>query len=113
MSTRIKRTTTIASGATKSGAVEDLKGYRLAGIQMPSDFTGTTLSFEAAAGPSDSYQAIEDGAGTAVELTVSGGEYILLDEQDVENLVGPWGIKLVSGSSEGADREIQLVFVCG
>lgn len=116
--TRIQRTATIdvSDDASLSGAVEDLKGYRLAAIQMPSSFDGTALTFQASEGPSGTYQNVHDSDGNELQVTVAAGDYVNLGEQDVEELVGPWGIKVRSGTSgaattESADRDLTLIFV--
>lgn len=106
----------VSADASLSEAVEDLKGYRLAAIQMPSTFDGTSLTFQAKDAPDGTYQDVYDSAGNELSVTVGAGRYVHLGEQDVEELIGAYGVKLRSGTAatpttEAADRTLTLIFV--
>lgn len=118
MHTRLTRTATIdvSADASLSGAVEDLKGYRIAAIEMPSSFDGTSLTFQAIAEEGGTYQDVHDSDGNELAVTVAAGRFVTLGEQDVDELRGAYGIKVRSGTSgtpttESADRNIKLVLV--
>lgn len=95
---------TISSGSTTSGAFAT-EGLGVVALIMPSAFTGTTMSFT---GSNDgaTYNALYNTSGTALSITVAAGRNILFSPGD---LVGIRFIKLVSGSTEGADRSIRVI----
>ncbi len=97
-------TATIASGQTTSGEI-DLAGCDLCGLFMPASFTGTTIKIQAAPASGGTFVTVQQG-GIDYTLAVAASKYV-----PVENLAVVAGlrfIKLVSGSSEGADRTITL-----
>lgn len=98
------KTAVIASGQTTSGAI-DLVGTALVGLFMPSAFTGTAVTFTAAATLTGTYLAVTDSTGAAVSATVAASKYVALSPT---TFAGLRYVKLVSGSSEGADRTITL-----
>jgi hypothetical protein len=95
---------TIAASGTTSGAV-DLGHATLCGIYVPSSFTGTALTFTASETADGTFAPVKDGAGAAVSKTVAAGDYIYLDPVI---LAGVRFLKIVSGSTEGAARELTL-----
>lgn len=96
-------TATIAISTTKSAAV-DLRGTTLCGFYMPAAFTGITITFEASADNS-TFVPVEDGGGASISKTVSASKYISLNPAD---FAGIQYLKLVSGSTETAERDIEL-----
>lgn len=94
----------ISSGGTKSAAVS-LAGTTLTGIYMPATFTGTAVTFEAATSLTGTYLPVQDGAGSAISKTVAASQYIKIDPGD---FAGVRFLKIVSGSTEGADRTVTL-----
>ena len=96
-------TVTIASSGTTSNAI-DLVGMNLVGIQFPSAFTGSTVSFEASLDGSN-YYAIADTAGTDLSVTVTADRLVALVAADLSCVRF---LKIVSDSSEGAERTITL-----
>lgn len=97
-------TATINSGETVSNVV-DLVGMTLCGFYMPTTFTGTAITFQASGDKGQTYLNVEDGAGSNVSKTVSASKYIKIDPSD---FAGIQYLKLVSGATEGADRNIIL-----
>ena len=95
---------TIAISTTTSDAV-DLDGLALVGLHMPAAFTGTALTFSVNDGEG-TYNVLADGAGADVSKTVAASKFINLAPSD---FAGVNKIKLISGSSEAAAREIRLV----
>lgn len=95
---------TIAISQTDSSEV-DLRGMTLCGIHLPAAFTGTALTFKAATASGGTFQSVVDGAGAAVSKTVAQGQYVKLDPAD---FAGIQFIKIVSGSSEAAERTLTL-----
>jgi hypothetical protein len=100
----------IASGATKSDAV-DIRGYAITAIEMPSAFTGTAITLEAARAREGTYKQVTDDGGTAVSLTVAASKVVALAAADSASLRGLPFIKLVSGSAEAAAREVWLYLI--
>lgn len=102
----VKTTTaTISSSGTKTGAI-DLGGCQLTGFQLPASFTGTAITFEVS--PDNStFQALYDKNNAAISFTVTQGRTYALGDL-IQSLAGYRYMKLVSGSTEGADRTITL-----
>lgn len=94
----------IANGQTTSAAIK-LLGFVLCGIQLPAAFTGATISFQA------SYDGVTFGAlksttsGTTLTYTVTQGTYCAIDPKDFQGVAY---LKIVSASSEAADRTLAL-----
>lgn len=97
------KTFTIASGQTVSDAI-DTQGLDMVQIEMPSAFTGTTLTFQSSLDNS-TFQACYNTSGSALSATVAASRNILLSPQD---FAGVRYLKLVSGSAEGATRSIRI-----
>ena len=102
-------TITVASNATTSAEV-DLGGTEIVGLQLPAAFTGTTLKFMVSTVSGGTYQTLTDGAGADVSKTVAQGKYVGIDPTLFR---GIRFVKLVSGSSEGADRQIVIFSIPG
>ena len=98
-------TATIAASGTTSAAV-DIGGTTLLGIQLPAAFTGTAISFQAATSLGGVYQTVIDGSGTTLSKTVAQGRYLILDPSE---FAGFQFLKIVSGSTEAAQRDLVLV----
>lgn len=92
---------TIASGATTSGDLV-LFADSLLAIQIPSAFTGTTMTFTGSLDGAN-FIALYNSNGTALSITVSTSRIILLSPGD---FIGLNAIRLVSGSTEGGTRTI-------
>lgn len=93
---------TIANAATTSDEI-DLKGTTICGLHIPAAFTGTTIKISAAAENDSTFRTVMS-AGADYSLTVAAGKYV-----PIENLAivsGLRRIKLISGSSEAAERKI-------
>lgn len=98
------KSVTIASGQQTSGAV-DLSGCVLVGLDMPSAFTGTTVTFTVSSSQSGTYKTLyKDGAN--VSVTVTASRQVVLQPAD---FAGVRFLKVVSGSAEAAERTITLV----
>jgi hypothetical protein len=103
-------TVTIATSTTVSNAI-DLHGTTPVGILLPSTFDGTTVKFQASTTPDGTYVAVEDGAGTPAEitLTTSGpSKYIAISGTIQQQLRGLRFIKLVTGVQGTTDTVITL-----
>lgn len=98
-------TVTIASSGTTSQAV-DVGEWLIAGIVTPAALTGITMTFTGALTEGGTYRPLRDSSGTAISVTVSPDDHILIEPQ---TFAGVSWIKLVSGSTEAAAREITLV----
>lgn len=103
--TPIVKTATIAISTTTSAAVY-LGSSVVLGIEMPAAFTGTTLTLHGASASGGTYAVLRDSAGTALTLTTAAGYRHYLDPI----ITAGWNyIKVVSGSSETAERVITLL----
>ena len=100
---RSELTAVIAISGTVSAAV-DLVGTGLVAIQLPT-MTGTAISFQGSA-DGTTYTAIHDGAGAAVSITTATDTCTVVPESITR---GFRFIKLVSGSTEAAERTIKLI----
>lgn len=96
---------TIPISTTTSNEI-NLNRRTLVGLIMPAVFTGTAITFLAYRAASDSFVAVHDAAGAAVSITVAADRHIVIPPN---TLNGVSRIKLVSGSSEAAERVIELV----
>ena len=107
--TRVQTACTIVVATSTTVSSEcDLGGTMIVGIQTPATFTGTAITFQAATASGGTYNAVKDGAGSSVSVTVANGQYIAIDPT---KLKGIRFIKLVSGSVEGADRILTIFSV--
>lgn len=98
---------TIANGGTTSGEISAPEGCDLVGIFAPV-CTGTALTLTAAAAPAGTFVAVKNAADSAISHTISAtAHYIALDPTLYRGLKN---LKLVSGSSEGAERVFTLVY---
>lgn len=95
---------TIASGQTKSGVIT-LAGFTPVGILLPAAFTGTALTFEASIDGTNFFPVKAGTGGNALSYTVAQGTYAALDPKD---FYGIQYLKVVSGSTEGAARTLNL-----
>ena len=95
----------IAASGTTSAAVE-LGRQRIVALQTPAALTGTTITFTACLTADGTFLPVYDDAGTAYSVTVSTSRHIYVDERKL--WAAPF-IKLVSGSSEAAERTITLM----
>jgi len=96
----------IASGGTTSQVI-GLQGRTLLGIQTPAALTGTALTFEGSH-DGETFVPLYDDAGTPaqISLTVTTSRGYSLDPSKF----AAWEyIKVVSGSAEGAARQIVLL----
>lgn len=98
-------TVTIASSGTTSGAI-DLGEWLIAGIITPSALTGTAFTFTASDTEDGTYNACHDSSGTAISVTVAASRHVLIEPQ---TFAGARWLKIVSGSAEGAARNITVV----
>lgn len=100
-------TADIAAEAQASQEI-DLGSLELTHLLMPTAFTGTAITFQAASAPGGTFQAVYTDAGAAVTTTVAASRMVALSEAVRNNLRGLRIIKIVSGSEEEAAREVGL-----
>lgn len=99
---------TIAASGTTSGAV-DLEGLQLLGFIMPASLTGTTMTLTMSTEIAGTYVTVQDGDGADLSFAITASKYIPVPNLSLTR--GLKFVKVVSGSSEAAAREI--VLVCG
>ncbi len=95
---------TLLSGGTKTPAI-NLNGFTLCGIFLPATFTGTTLTFEASIDGVTFVAVKSTTSGSALSYTVAQNTFAAIDPKDFQ---GIRYLKIVSGSTEGADRVLTL-----
>lgn len=98
-------TVTIAEDGTTSQAI-DVGEWLIAGIVTPAALDGIAFTFTGALTEDGTYRVLRDSSGTDIEVTVSTDDHILIEPQ---TFAGVSWVKLVSGATETADREITLV----
>lgn len=97
-------TATIANGTTTSTEI-DLTKTDIVGIYIPAAFTGTAITFTSAFTSGGTFGSVRDGAGAALSLTVAQGQFVKVSPAD---FIGILYLKIVSGSTEGAARELRV-----
>lgn len=98
-------TVTILSGATTSDEAAMPAGATLIAVGTPAALTSTALTFTAATVSGGTFKAVYDES-TAYSLTVSTSRHVAVKPSV---FAGVKFLKVVGGSSEGADRSITLV----
>ena len=99
-------TVTIESSGTTSSA-RDLNGLgNLVALVTPSTLTGTSFTFQASVDGSTYNNVYNEG--TQYSVTVAASRYVALDPAV---FAGAQYVKVVSGSTEAAERTITLVSV--
>ena len=96
----------ILNGQTTSSEI-DISNLSVYGISTPAALTGTTITFSAAAGRNGTFQTVYGDDGTAISITVAASRYVALNNKHIA-LRGVQFLKVISGSSEGADRTLYL-----
>lgn len=95
---------TIDSGETESSVFDARDGITF-GIITPSALTGSTFTFEVAPFDGAGFTPLNDETGAAVTLAVAADNAYTLPAA-----LAPWPyFRLVSGATEGADRDIRVV----
>ncbi len=95
-------TVTIASSTTVSSAI-DLNGTTPVGIFLPSTFNGTALTFQASATSDGTYVAVEDGAASAANVTLTAtaaSKYIAIPAAVQDQLRGLRFLKIVTSTAQ-------------
>lgn len=91
----------------KSKAVA-LSGNTLCGFITPSDLTGTAITFEMAEKIDGTYVPVKDSGGSAISFTVAASGYYGFKQDQIAAFIGVRFVKVVSGSSEAAGRQVLL-----
>lgn len=103
----IAKSVTVASGQQLSESVST-DGMLLTGILLPATVTGTALTFDFSLDNSTFIDVVETD-GTEVSYTVTAGDVVRVDPSGWAFASSGY-IKVDTGSAEGADREIVLIF---
>ena len=97
-------TVTIANAGTTSTAI-DCRSCTIVGIIIPSAFTGTSLTFTAS-DDNSTFRDLYNSHGAQYYCVVAVDRHIALELSD---FMCARYFKLVSGSTEGAERTITVV----
>ena len=104
---QVSKVVTIPNGTTTSGTL-DTEGYVFIGFKFGT-MTGTSMSFNVAAYSADTFVTLKDETGATVSITIASNTAVGVPSS-IQARLAPWRyIQLVSGSSEGADRNISVV----
>lgn len=99
-------TATIAAGQDESHVI-DLSGCVLAGLFLPANFNGTTVTLLASTAPDGTFVPVQDGEGA--DFTITGDESRYAPVNDYAIVAGLRYIKLKAGTSQsGSDTVITL-----
>ena len=90
-----------ASSATSNAL--NCGGFTLVGLILPATFTGVAITFLVCTTLGGSYSQLCDETGAPITITVAAGNAYAIDPK---HLQGFQFIKLVSGSTESAQRTI-------
>lgn len=91
--------------STSTSTAFDARSMAAFGLQMPSAFTGTTITFTVSADGGTTYQALYDITNTQVSMTVAASR-----SYDLPAELTTWThFKIVSGSSEAAARSLVVI----
>ena len=101
-------TATIASGQTVSGIVDPLPwgGVYLANIQIPATFTGSSIGIQREV--NGTFQTFAP-LGVVLSYPVAANRCVGVEIEVARQLQGA-RIRVVSGSTEGADRVVTCIF---
>ena len=102
---RLKEATATIAISTTTSSIIDCLGKVLVGLIMPSAFTGTTLAIEVSM-DGTTFLPLYNTSGSAVSITVGVDRHIGIVPAD---FAGARWFKLVSGSTEVAEREITAI----
>jgi hypothetical protein len=97
----------VSENATQSSSV-NTDGMLLTGIVFPATMTGTTVTFDFSVDGTNFYD-VKETDGTDVSYTVSAGDVVRVDPSGWA-FASSGFLKVVSGSTEAADRDIKLIF---
>ena len=94
---------TIAANDTVSEVIqigESIGG----GVQIPSTFTGTQITFQGCSTRGGTYYALYDGAGSAVSATVATSQWVALPA----NVFAVPAIKIVATSTQSTSVSLEV-----
>jgi hypothetical protein len=97
----------ISEDANNSSAAQ-CGGLLLSGIVFPAAMTGTAVTFDFSFDGSTWYD-VKETDGSDVSYTVSAGDVVRVDPSGWA-FASPGYLRISSGSSEAADRTINLIF---
>jgi hypothetical protein len=95
-------TVDIETSTTVSSAI-DLHGATLVGIFLPSTFNGTALTLQASSTIDGAYVAVEDGAGSPANITLTAtaaSKYIAISAAIQDQLRGVRFLKIVTSTAQ-------------
>lgn len=97
----------ISANTTQSNAI-NTDGMLLTGIVFPAAMTGTAVTFDFSVDGTNFHDVVETD-GTEVSYTVTAGDVVRVDPSGWA-FASSGFLRIVSGTAEAADRNIQLIF---
>tara|TARA_R100001463_G_scaffold130936_1_gene190672 strand:+ start:17691 stop:18029 length:339 start_codon:yes stop_codon:yes gene_type:complete len=97
----------VSANGTQSSSV-NTDGMLLTGIVFPAAMTGSAITFDFSVDGTNFYD-VKETDGTDVSYTVSAGDVVRVDPSGWA-FASSGFIRLTSGSTEAADRDILLIF---
>lgn len=108
MSHPVTKTATIAASSTTSNALR-VGARAIAGLLIPSAFTGTAITFTASDKFDGTFVPVYDSDGNQVSATVTASRAVALSGAEADAFA-PWEfVKLVSNATEGTAREVLVI----
>ena len=103
-------------GAATSDKGIDLRGYAPKALLIEGTLTATAFTFQGAIGnekgndTNQNYRVVQDGAGSAVTVTVASNQFVALSVAAQASLLGIPFLKLVPGAAQsGQEIEVYLL----
>ena len=105
-----RATVTVPTGASGTSDAVSTKGRRLVGIQLPTGWVTSNIQFDVSF-DGVTYVGAVDAAAAAIALVAAvAAKYIALKPSDAAGAIIAPCIKVISVTSQGANRTVQLIF---
>jgi hypothetical protein len=91
------QTVTVSVSTTTSGVI-DLHGTTLAGIFVPAQFDGTTITIMASSSPTGTFVPVQDGTGSTMTITTAASNYVPIT--NLALVAGLRYIEIVTGTTQ-------------
>lgn len=105
---------TIPNGAALSNAINLPQDTAVVGVVMPAGWTAANLTFQMSPDGGATWREVTKVDGTAYQLTVAGGQFVLVPPADLYGIPYNSQFRVRSGMSgtpvnQAADRVLEIV----